>query len=362
MLHRRGSRAAVVTVVPASAARLRRTSRYRSRFVVVLAGLALAGLALAGCGAQAAAPVPRPAEPATAPSLAVPPAGKTVDLPAESAPEGIVVDPDTGLVVVALRRPDRLALLDPATLAVRDVRPIGGQARHLQLAGPGGPVLLSGEDTNNLLEIALPSGRVRSSTPVGLHPHDAANVGGDLWVADEFSSGVSVVRDGKVIEVLRGPVQPGGVATVAGRVGVVDVRGARLYLYDATTFRSLGSVAAGAGPTHAVAVGSGRMLVADTRGGAALLVDVVARRIVSRLAMPGSPYGIWGDPATGEAWVTLVGRNEVVRLSTAGGTVRELGRFPTVQQPNTVAVDPGTSCAYVTGKSASVVQRLCPTN
>lgn len=324
--------------------------------------LALTGLLLTACGAQAATPVPRPAEPATAPSLTTPPAGQTVDLPAESAPEGIVVDPDTGLVVVALRRPDRLALLDPTTLAVREVRPVGGRARHLQLAGPGGPVLLAGEDTNNLLEIALPSGRARSSTPVGLHPHDAADVDGDLWVADEFSSAVSVVRDGKVIEVLRGPVQPGGVATAAGRVGVVDVRGARLYLYDAATFRSLGSVAAGAGPTHAVAVGGGRLLVADTRGGAALLVDLRSRRVVSRLALPGSPYGIFGDPATGDAWVTLVGRNELVRLSTADGTVRELARFPTVQQPNTVAVDPGTSCAYITGKTASVVQRLCPTD
>jgi DNA-binding beta-propeller fold protein YncE len=329
----------------------------------------------AGCGSSGSthhgvAPLPPAAEPSTAPPVSTTPAGRVIRLPAGSTPEGVAVDPRTHLVVVALHHPDRIALVDTRTLRVR-IRAVPGGARHLVLARAGGPVLLPAEDTNDLLQIALPSGRVIRSTALPRQPHNVTVIDGNYWVADELASEVSVLTPaGQILATLKGPVQPGGVAGAAGRVGAVDVRGARMYFYDATTYQAQGSVAIGAGPTHALAVGGPYVAVADTRGGAVLDVDMATRTVVSRLSLPGGPYGLAGEPvtgttATGNIWVTLTESNRLVHLrvddrGAEAGTVHEVSSVATVQQPNTVARDPTTGCLYIAGVTEAQLQVDCP--
>jgi DNA-binding beta-propeller fold protein YncE len=277
-----------------------------------------------------------------------------------SGPEGVAEDPLTHKVVVALRNPDRVAIVDTRTLQV-SVRPAPGEARHLILVKPGGPVLLPAEDAATIYELSLPSGRVVRSTVVLTAPHNAAVVGKNVWVADELSPAISVINpNGLVIATLHGPVQPGGVVTAAGTVGVTDVRGARMYFYDARTFAAEGSIALGTGPTHAIAVGGDFAVAADTRGGALFLVNMATRRVVSRLAMPGGPYGLASVPSAGEVWVTLTEFNQLVTVSTANSTMRVVTTTPTVRQPNTVAVDPHSRCVYVAGVTQAVLEVVCP--
>ncbi|HEX3822830.1 MAG TPA: YncE family protein [Mycobacteriales bacterium] len=304
--------------------------------------------------------LPAAAEPSRAPALSARPAGRVVPLPPGSEPEGVAVDPDTHTAVVALRRPDRIALVNTRSLAVT-VRSAPGEARHLILVKPGGPVLLPAENDATAYELALPSGRVLRSTPVQRQPHNAAVVGPDIWVADELAPAISVINSaGNVIATLHGPVQPGGVVTAAGTVGVTDVRGARMYFYDATTFAAEGSITLGTGPTHAVGAGGDVAVAADTRGGQLLLVDMATRRVVSRLAMPGGPYGLASDPASGNVWVTLTQRNQVVQVATTPTGMRVVATTPTVQQPNTVAVDTTSGCVYVAGVTAARLDVTCP--
>jgi DNA-binding beta-propeller fold protein YncE len=111
------------------------------------------------------------AEPQTAPPLATAPPGRIIQLPG-GAPEGVAMDPSTGTLAVALRKPGRLALVDTATAAVRVV-PAPGTPRHLFLAGPG-DLLVPGEDTDTLAEVRLPAGTAGSETTVGRSPHDVA--------------------------------------------------------------------------------------------------------------------------------------------------------------------------------------------
>ena len=270
------------------------------------------------------------------------------------------MDPVTHEAVVALRNPDRVAIVDTRSLTVRTV-PAPGRARHLILVKPGGPVLLPAEDRSTVYELALPSGNVIETTRVLKQPHNAAVVGRDIWVADELAPAVSVVSpQGRVIATLHGPVQPGGVVSAAGTVGVTDVRGARMYFYDAATFAAEGSIPLGTGPTHAVEVGSGLALVADTRGGALLLVDMRTRRVVDRLSLPGGPYGLASDRAIGTAWVTLTEFNRLVEVTVSGDSMSIVKTTPTVQQPNTVAVDPRTSCTYVAGVTRAQLEVSCP--
>jgi DNA-binding beta-propeller fold protein YncE len=59
-------------------------------------------------------------------------------------------------------------------------------------------------------------------------------------------------------------------------------------------------------------------------------------------------------------WVTLPARNEVVGLSAGGGELAEVARHPTVEQPNTVAVDPGSGRVYVAGRDTGELQIIGP--
>jgi hypothetical protein len=227
----------------------------RARFAAVLLPLTLA---LAGCSSSAPAADPAPAkaaEPADSPAPATDPAGVVVPLDPDA--EGMVSDPVTGLLAVAVRNPNRLMLLDATGAIVRAV-PLPGHARLLQLAAPGGPVLVPAENSNTLVEISLPDGQTEE-VPVSSYPHDAAQVaGGRVLVGDERGGTLSVVDAGPVTRTLTGQTQPGGVAVVGDTAGVVDVGAFTLTAYDVPAGELLGVVDAGEGPTHLVPDARGR--------------------------------------------------------------------------------------------------------
>ncbi len=315
----------------------------------------LLAVALTGCGTRAQHRRGG-AEPAQSPIAAARPAGRSVSV--GTHPEGIVVDPLTGLVAVATRDPAALVLLDVRGGRVMSRVPLPGVARHLALSDS--TVLVPSEPLNRLLEVSLPRGRV-SSIAVGKAPHDAAGSAGRIFVGDEFGKDVSVVEHGRVIHTVGGFLQPGG-ATVAGAlVAVIDVGADTLSLIDPRTLRTLGTTAAGSGPTHGVGDPSGHVYVADTRGGAVLEFAIRPRLCrVARLALPGTPYGIAVDHARNRLWVTLTATNRLVEFGLRGGVPRRLRSYPTGRQPNTVAVDTRTVRVFVACAVDGTVEVINP--
>lgn len=305
-------------------------------------------------------PVPTAAEPAASPLPAARPAGRV--LPIGNAPEGIVVDAGTREVAVAVRDPDQLVLLDSRSLAVRHRTPLPGSLRHLRLAADGGPVLVPDESADALVQVALPSGRVLATTPTGDMPHDAARADdGTVLVANEAGATVVALRDGAVVRTYDDVTQPGGVASVAGTFGIVDVGENTITFVDATTLQPLTELAAGDGPTHVATTTDGRYVVVDTRGGALLTYAPPPRAAqLTRFALPGQPYGIAYDPRRDRVWVTVTATNEVVGVDVSGGQPREVDRLPTVQQPNTVAVDPVSGRLFVTGTTPGTLEVIDP--
>jgi len=284
-----------------------------------------------------------------------------------------VADPSTGVVAVALRDPARLALVDGRTAQAQVIRVVAvpGAARHLQLVANGGPVLVPGEDTDVLSQVDLRTGVVRTQTKVGRQPHDAASAAGKVYVADELGGSASVVNgDGSSGPRIPGPVQPGGVSSAGNRVGVVDVRGAVLFVYDATTSQPVAQLPAGDGPTHAVPDGTGGpddagIVVADTRGNALLFFRLGPQpRMVGRLPLQGSPYGLALDAARHRLWVTLTATNQLVGFDlSATATTPPAGPFitlPAVRQPNSVAVDPASGRVFVASATDATLQVVDP--
>jgi DNA-binding beta-propeller fold protein YncE len=301
-------------------------------------------------------------EPAVSPSLDEKPAGEVVEI--RSGPEGVVADPETGLVAVALRNPDELALIDGDIGKVERRVNLSGYARHLGLAGPGGPVLVPAELADTLIQVELPGGEILDETPVGNFPHKAvAGPGGRIIVINEAASTASVVENGEVIKTIKTPMNPGGVAvTRSGLVGIIGVKGLALEVYDEDTLDSVDIIDAGEGPTHVVAGPDDRFYVADTRGDALLVYDTDPElELAARVPLPGgAPYGLAAGPGRDVLWVTLTAENRLVRFALEGKVPREVASYPTVRQPNSVAVNPVTGRVFVAGRTGNALQLLDP--
>ncbi|HEX2263060.1 MAG TPA: YncE family protein [Pseudonocardiaceae bacterium] len=275
-----------------------------------------------------------------------------------AVPEGVVADPQTRIVAVGVRDPFALTLLDADTGTVVRKVPLSGELRHLQLATPGGPVLVPDEGANRLIRVALPGGEVTSQVLTGVVPHDAtAAANGTVFVANELGNSVVAVRGDQIVHTFTDVTQPAGLAAVGDLVGLVDVRENTLTVYDAQRLQRIAELPAGAGPTHVVADRRGDLMVIDTRGDAVRRYQLSPQpRQIWRVALSGSPYGVAYDPVRDRLWVTLTARNEVVGLDLGLDPPAFAARMPTVRQPNTVAVDSATGRLFVTGTDEGVLQ------
>ena len=313
------------------------------------------GVFIAGCGGSGDGLAPA-AEPAKSPPLERRPAGRVI--PIGNKPEGLAADGLTRLLAVGLTNPDVLALVNIDSGRIVRRIPLPESPRHLSLARPGGPVLVPAERSNALVEVFLPDGRTRV-TKVGRFPHDAASDGrGRIFVGDESGDTLSVVAQGRRLERVPAPVQPGGVATSESgdHLAVVGVSERALELFDSRTLGRRGKISVGVGPTHVIALG-GRFFVVDTRGDGLLEVRTEPElRIHRRTALAGAPYGVAADAVRKRFWVTLTETNELVELTDR----RQLRSFPVVRQPNSVAVDPVSGRVFVASRKDGTLQIIDP--
>lgn len=322
---------------------------------------------LAACGSpspppetQQPADLPPPAEPQQAPALTEDPPGRVI--PIGQSPEGVVVDAVTRTVAIATRNPNELVLVDADTGAVSGRTPLPGFVRHLQLAQPGGPVLVPVESADALVRVDLPDGRAEPQVLTGTFPHDAAQASNGLvFVANEHGESVSVVRGQEVVKTFDESVQPAGLAPTGSVMGLLDVRRNDLTVFDTDALTIVGTTPAGDGPTHLVADTHGRFVAADTRGDAVRVFEPLpSPREVSSVPQAGGPYGITYDGTRDRLWVASSGSNEVVGYDMSGTEPVEIQRISTVQNPYTLGVDQQTGRLFIAGQTAGVLQIVDP--
>ncbi len=306
-------------------------------------------------------------EPAVAPAVALDDLpGRVVPLAGGGEPEGLAWDTKTGIIAVAVRSPGGVVLVDAATETERVRVPLGGAARHLQLAAAGGPVLVPSENDDRLYRVTLPDGTVSAADPVGRQPHDAAPAaGGRIFVGDELADTVHVLEADGSNRIVPAPAQPGGVASSpdGSVVVVIGVRGRRIAAY-APDGRRLGETDCGVGPTHvrAGAAGSGLFYVADTQGDAILVFRAGPEGIeqVARVATGDAPYGLAFDAPRSLLYVTLTGTNQLQSYRVDGTSLVADRMWSTPRQPNDVAVDDATGRVVVAGTADGVLQFIDP--
>jgi DNA-binding beta-propeller fold protein YncE len=132
---------------------------------------------------------------------------------------------------------------------------------------------------------------------------------------------------------------------------VADVQGDGVWVYDGPTRHQIAQGPVGVRLTHAVGMSGDLAAFADTDGGAVFVerIDPQLAR-VAKIDAPGKPYGLAYDATRRRLYVTLTACNLLRLIDISDATKpRILDDVPTVQQPNSVAVDPRSGNVLVTG-------------
>ena len=288
---------------------------------------------------------------ATSPPAAKTPAG-TVTALAENV-VAMAYEPESGTLAVAGKDTVRLYPLgDTLGDTLGEPKTVDVAAESFTVSG--GAFVAAG--ANQVVRIATdgttsPAGSFRGK------PVSTASFDGRTLVAMRDERAVAIVKDAKVQRMISGDIMSADQVLSTGKGAVVldRLRNAvfELNVPEATIAQGL---RAGQGATNAVTDRFGRVLVTDTRGGALLAFSLDPLLLRQNYPVPGAPYAIAYDRERDLAWVTLTETNEVVGYDVAGEEPKEKYRFPTVSQPNTVAVDPRTGRVMVASGTGDGIQ------
>jgi hypothetical protein len=315
-------------------------------------------LVLTACSSNpVTAPPPTipPAQPAVSPAISQRPAGTVRPLGGRAT--GAVFDAATGVLVVLCPGADAQT---PATVN------LVGAPGPTVLALPGPATAVTGDGAG----VAYLSGRggyftvnltTRRINRIGVD--DAADV--DFTAIARRSDGTMVLgtADGAVHTLTSEGTRTAERAKIFARVDELVAQDNTSVVLDRgqTSVTTIGpdgkpqyALRAGQGATTLAAAPHGPVLAADTRGGQLLVYGADPLMLRQAYPVPQAPYGVAGSG--GFAWVSQTATNTVVGYDLSTGIPVEKVRYPTVQQPNTLAFDDTSDTLYVVSGSGAGAQ------
>jgi hypothetical protein len=323
---------------------------------------------MAGCSSnplQTPPPTIEPAQPAESPPVSQNPAGAT--RPLAGHPDAAVFDSGTHLLAILTPGNDPAA---PANVTVF----AGAQVPPRVIALPGPATALT-SDNRGTAYLAARGGYFVVDLSAGRTSHvnvvDTANA--DFTAIARRADGKLVLgsSDGAVYTLASETPSPAGDATVGNRnkifarVDALATQGNTTVVLDRgqTSVTTIGAdghaeqaLRAGEGATTLAADRLGRVLVADTRGGQLLVYGVDPLILRQTYPVRQAPYGLAGSREL--AWVSQTATNIVIGYDLTTGIPVEKVRYPTVQQPNTLAFDEASDTLYVVSGSGGGVQAI----
>ena len=309
----------------------------------------ICAISVAGCSSELIETTPPTIAPATAamsPPAAVAPAGRV--LPLIGRPTAAHYDTATGSLVV---------LNGPVLAILRADRAL----RTVALPSPA--TALTG-DGNGTVWVAVRGGFATVDLSAATATPTTVEDGTDFTAVARRADGRLVLgsADGTVY-LLDDQLKVGSRARDFARVDAIVTQGDSAVVLDRgqTSVTVLGAdgqrqmaLRAGLGATSIAADATGRVLVTDTRGGQLLVFTVDP--LIERQAYPvaDSPFGLTGSPTL--VWVSQTASNSVVGYDLGTGIPVEKVRYPTVQQPDSLAYDDTSGTLYVVSGVGAGIQ------
>lgn len=292
---------------------------------------------------------------ARSPARTAAPAGVVTAL--AGAPTALAVDPRSGQVAVAVDEPPSVLLYPTAGAGLGTPRTVALPSAAGTLTVDGDALLASLAGTGEIVRIPLSAGEPSTEATVRGEAVSVARFGDRTLVALRDRRAVAVLADGRVQRMISGDLMSVDQVLSTGDDAVVfDRLRNAVFELDVARGDIRQGLRAGKGATNAVTDRFGRVLVTDTRGGALLAFSLDPLLMRQNYPVPGAPYAIAYDRKRDLAWVTLTRTNEVVGYDVAGGEPKEVHRFATVEQPNTVAVDPSSGRVVVASATGEGIQ------
>ncbi|WP_371865611.1 YncE family protein [Nocardia ninae] len=329
-------------------------------FRVTTAFVGVATLALlAGCSSGSNSdnlPTRDPAVAAVSPAGTARPAGEVVGLP---NPVGaLLAEASTGQVAAleAGETNSTLLLFDPAT-PNGTPRAVSLPAHGASLAqGKPGELLIPAPDRIIRVDVATAT---RTELPVD---GDARSVqrrdDGTLLVGTADGKVRTLDPEGKLVRTVDGLASADALAVTEDHVAVLDRRQTSVTEIELGK-KNLGlALRAGDGATTMIADRFGRIIVTDTDGGELLVFSAGPLLLRQRFPVNSSPYALAYDQRSDTVWVTCTQSNEVVGFDLSTGIPTEVGRYPTVRQPNSVTIDQRTGDMFVGSAADGGLQRI----
>jgi hypothetical protein len=323
-------------------------------------GVVLTLLLATGCSSNPLDASPSTIEPARAaesPPVSQQPAGAVV--PLGGHPQAAVFDSGTRSLAVLCPGADPAA---PANISV--LGDVQSSPRVIGLPGPANALTSDGRGTayvaarGGVVVVDLAAGRTTRVVVA-----DSANT--DFTAIARRADGKLVLgsADGSVYTVTSSDGSVVNRNKIFARVDALVTQGDTTAVLDRgqTSVTTIGAdghaeqaLRAGEGATTLAADSLGRVLVADTRGGQLLVYSVDP--LILRQAFPvrQAPYGLTGSREL--AWVSQTASNIVIGYDLSTGIPVEKVRYPTVQQPNSLAFDEASGILFVVSGSGAGVQ------
>ncbi|WP_280235922.1 hypothetical protein [Nocardia cyriacigeorgica] len=333
--------------------------RPRGSVPAILAGVTVCAL-LAGCSSDTdpdRVPTRDPATAAVAPEQSATPAGTVLPL---AQPVGALLsEAKTGRLAALDARGDTAALylIDPANPA-----PEAGTT--VTLPAPGATVAQGAPG-----EVLIPSTDrvVRVDVTTGAHTEipidgDARSVrlgaDGGLIVGTADGRVLWLDAQGRMSDSVDGLISADALAVADGRVAVLDRHQTSITEIDPAEDHLGLALRTGDGATNMIGDRFGRIVVTDTAGGELLVYTTAPLVLHQRFPVRSSPYALAYDQRSDTVWVTCTQSNEVVGFDLSTGIPEEVGRYPTVGQPNSVTVDERSGDLFVGSATGDGLQRI----
>ncbi|WP_306361853.1 YncE family protein [Nocardia sp. CC227C] len=328
--------------------------RRRGWIRYTLAGAAAVTL-LAGCSSGGDAsdkPTREPAAPASAPAAADP----TGEVSPSAPVAALLAEPETGVLAVLTEDGKALRLIDRGVSpgAERTVA-LPAAAASLALGAPG-EILAPAPD--RVVRVRAATGTVTELPVDGDARTAAPRPDGGLAVG--LADGRVLILDaaGALTRTVRGLVSADTVVTVGEEVAALDRRQTLVTELDLDEDRPGLMLRTGDGAGAMIGDHFGRLLVTDTAGGELLVYTVDPLVLRQRFPVGSSPYALAYDQRSETVWVTLTATNEVVGYDLSTGIPEEVGRYPTVRQPDTVTIDSRSGDMFVGSGTGDGLQRI----
>ncbi|MFC4128354.1 YncE family protein [Nocardia rhizosphaerae] len=325
--------------------------RPRGSVASALFGVA-ALVVLTGCGDEAGPDVPtrEPATAAVSPAGSATPAGQVVALPATGL---LLAERESGLIAALDTAGTTLTLVDPATPGATRTVSLPGTGAALAQGAPG-EVLVAAPQ--RVLRVDVAAGTVAEVAVEGEVRTVQFRTDGNLLVGTADGAVRELRADGSVVRTVTGLVSADALAVTGDQVTVLDRKQTAVVTVGADALGLM--LRAGDGATNAIADPRGRILVTDTAGDELLVYTAGPLVLRQRFPVSSSPYALAYDSRSDTVWVTCTESNEVVGYDLSTGIGVEVGRFPTVRQPDAVTVDERTGDLFVASAAGAGLQRI----